>query len=210
MNRLVTSFVILAMSVGAYAGSQTPPDSEAAGGIIYGQTWAFIISAPAGWSMTRQSGLPVSAAFFQEQSPEPNSHKPSPFMYVTVPTVDAQTPTLTELQQQDEADFRGESKNLIVSSGPELSAADKQPVIVRRFDNTRDGRSELVAYHRYGDAMYKIVFTAPSGSSLGQHEPSFAKQVSSFAGMHIKFEPSAQQGAPVDGSPAASQRPARP
>lgn len=196
MNRLFACLVILALSVTTHAESLTPPNTEAAGGIIYGQTWAFMVNSPSGWSMTRQSGLPVSAAFFQDHPTDQASNKSPSFMYITVTTVDAQTVTLTELEQQDEADFRAESKDLTISPGPVLSAADKQPVIIRRFDNTRDGRCELVAYHRYADAMYKIVLSAPSSSSLDQHKTSFAKLVSSFVGMHIKFEPGAQQSTP--------------
>jgi hypothetical protein len=148
MTRRITFLAILLISVVTHAAPPLPLDAEAAGGIVYGQTWAFMVTSHAGWSMTRQSGLPVSTAFFQVHSTEPSSVKPPTFMYITVTTVDIETPSLTELQQQDESDFREESKELMVSQGSVLTAADKQPVIVRRFDNTRDGGSEFVAYHR--------------------------------------------------------------
>lgn len=53
------------------------------GGIIYGDKWAFLVSAPNGWNMSTTSNLGVNVAFFQKEFDKNAGNTPA-FMYVTV------------------------------------------------------------------------------------------------------------------------------
>ena len=157
-------------------------DGEAAGGIVYGSTWAFIVTPPHGWEMTTHSGLAVAAAFFQEHPAEPVSGKPPAFMYVAVFVLSPEVSSLDETMSRDEADFRATAPSLQVADDPPGKTLDGMPVPIRRFDHPADGRSELVAYLQHGETVYKIVLTAPTADSRSSHQDAFRSLLSGFLG----------------------------
>jgi len=201
MRSLLLLAVFSASALAQPASQPVAPESD--GGIVYGDKWAFLVNAPDGWRMTTHSDMPVNAAFFQVTPAEPTTGAAPTMMYVTVTLANPQTPDVAALIKQDEEDFRSESKALEVTRHPELKSADGNTSVVRRFEKTRDGRSELVAYHQYGEAMYELVLSAPNSRALEMHEPAFFYLVNKFSAMHIQFQNGAQQDAPADRPVAA-------
>lgn len=179
MKKFITMLLFLVSTL-AYADDSQNCCNE--GGIVYGDKWAFLVSAPNGWLMTTKSNLEVNVAFFQNKKRDDLQTTPT-FMYITAFKKPDSTSSLDNFIANDESNFKAESTTLIVTKDIQLSVKNKN-IIVRKFDHTRNQRSELIAYLEYDDMIYTLVITAPSESELSALRNAFVEMIDSFQPMN--------------------------
>ncbi len=180
LRKLIVFLLLIIISVTTNADDSQTKDRSCCGdgGIVYGDKWAFLVSAPSGWSMTTESDLPVNVAFFQTKKNEKSTKTPA-FMYITVYERNSDAPNLDQFITNDENNFRAESSDLKVTKN-NLPTIKNKNVSIRQFDNTRDKRSELIAYQEYEDWFFTIVLSAPLENELTSKKNDFVKLLDSF------------------------------
>ena len=153
MNKLIAIFLVV-VSTFSYADDSQNCCND--GGIVYGEKWAFLVSAPNGWLMTTKSTLEVNAAFFQTKKLDDLQTTPT-FMYITVFKKTDNTSNLDKFVTNDENYFKTESPALIVTKDVRLEVKNKN-TIFRKFDHTNNQRNELIAYQEYEDWIYTLEY----------------------------------------------------
>lgn len=165
----------LALASGCAFSRGASPDNS---GLVYGESYAFLVSAPRGWVLDNQTGASngLQAVFYPEGSSWQNA---SAIMYVNV----AQRKAKDELDSFITADlekFRKGSQDLQATPGVAIETADKKLAQVRHLSGDEWGNSEAVAYVQENTVFVMIVLSGRTLPSYQAALPAFTELVKSY------------------------------
>jgi hypothetical protein len=158
-----------------------PAAAAAQSGIVYGDRGAFRITAPDGWVLDTQSGVPdgVHAAIY----PNGGSWSGSPVvMYAHAVDRDANASAASVIGD-DVAEWKQRFADLQVTDAGTLPTAGGKPAAVRYFVSLAGGSWEAVAYVEEPRVVSIVVMTSRTRAGFDQSLPAFAALVNSYAWM---------------------------
>lgn len=174
MGKKVIVFFIFALSA-LFSGAQTQE-----GGLIEGDTWAFLISAPQGWVWDsvalRHQG--IKGLFYKEGS----RFSPSELhMYISPTRKEKGGPSgLDEFIQADEAAFmKTDSGNRARILAPYSPGMDYN-FAIRDFDDPAEKFYQSIAYYEGEDAFFVMVLFCRSEQDRDRERASFLELLDSF------------------------------
>lgn len=130
-------------------------------GIVYGYDHTFAITAPDGWVLDNQAGVPdgLHAVFYPIGESWPNA---SAVMYTSVASKEKEHRSFEQIIDDDVAGFREASGNGIAREIGKEKTADGAPVRIWYFENSRQGRIEQVAFIEESKVVVMLSYSASS------------------------------------------------
>jgi hypothetical protein len=152
--------------------------AEAQTGMVYGDSHAFFVTAPAGWVLDNRSGLRdgVHAAFY----PQGSSWTDSPAVMYANGSTRSSGQTLDSFIADDIQTFRGRSPQIQVKEGPSIKTKDGRVAVVRYFSGDQSGNYEAVAYIAEKKAMIVLALSARSQDAYQRSLQSFQELVRNY------------------------------
>lgn len=150
-------------------------------GILYGQNYAFVLTAPKGWVLDTHSGRAEGAAavFYPEGSSWEAS---SAVMYAqVVPITDPARQTLRFIIQSVINQMRAQSPRLVVRVGLPLPTASSQRAAVRKISGTPDGNQNAVAFLSGRQSDTELVLSAHTDAQFRASWTAFKRLVASYS-----------------------------
>lgn len=144
--------------------------------VIYGENWAFLSQAPAGWIGYCGDDVPtgMNLAMLPEGKTWENTHA---VLYVSV--FDRTQPDLAAFIRDEEKSFRAESRSVKIA--PLQLPGKKRPgMVFARIDGALDGKYELVAYAEGPNAYYLIVLSNDSAALRERNRAAFVEYLDGF------------------------------
>jgi len=168
--RLALLTLGIAFAIASVAGAQT--------GMVYGDSHAFFVTAPAGWVLDNRSGLRdgVHAAFY----PQGSSWTDSPAVMYANGSTRSSGQTLDSFIADDIQTFRGRSPQIQVKEGPSIKTKDGRVAVVRYFSGDQSGNYEAVAYIAEKKAMIVLALSARSQDAYQRSLQSFEELVRNY------------------------------
>jgi hypothetical protein len=153
---------------------------DKSGGLIEGNTWAFLISAPDGWvwdsaSLCHQG---IQGLFYKAGS----TFSPSKLhMYISPSQKKPNGPaTLSEFIETDEAAFmRFDPGNLVMDLSP-YSTSMEYSFLLRDFDDQNERYYQSIAYYEGEEAYFVFVLFCRSALERDRTRASFLELLDSF------------------------------
>lgn len=145
-------------------------------GISFGKNHAYILKAPAGWTLDTDAGAEQNllAVFY----PDGSDWDGPVAMYSEADAREGMT--LDAAIQADIADMKKESPSLKVSDGGTAQTGDGKTATVKYFSGDKDGNFEAVGYVLEKNVVINIILTARTKAQLDGALPTFRKLVSSY------------------------------
>lgn len=168
------SLALLTLSVAfAIAGA-----AEAQTGIVYGDTHAFLVTAPAGWVLDNRSGLAngVHAGFY----PQGSSWRDSPAIMYANGVGRSSGETLDSFIADDIETFRGRSPQIQVKEESPIRTKDGRVAVVRYFSGDQSGNYEAVAYIAEKKAIIVLALSARSQDAYQRSLQAFQELVRNY------------------------------
>jgi hypothetical protein len=168
--RLALLTLGIAFAIASVAGAQT--------GMVYGDSHAFFVTAPAGWVLDNRSGLRdgVHAAFY----PQGSSWTDSPAVMYANGSTRSSGQTLDSFIADDIETFRSRSPQIRVKEGPSIKTKDGRVAVVRYFLGDRSGNYEAVAYITEKRAFVVLALSARSQDAYQRSLQSFQELVRNY------------------------------
>jgi hypothetical protein len=171
--------VLCMVVAGALALAQPAPESMNSG-IVYGENYAFVLSAPAGWVLDNESGAKqgLDAVFYPEGS---SWRESGAVMYANVvQKTEDRDSTLAKVLASDEARFRSDSPGLVIQTAAAVATGDGKQAVIRHFSGSSLGNWEAVAYIDEEKVVSMLVLSCREEALFKKSLPSFEKLVASY------------------------------
>lgn len=185
-NFALTLFLFITLSVQVWAEVQ-----EAGSGIVYGPGHAYKLSAPEEWLFDNESGISqgIQAVIY----PVGETWAQSKVVLYTGAT-QKEEGDFQQIMADDEANYRAQNPNLVVSQEETLLTSDGRQAVVKKFSGDSLGNSELVAYIDTPEVVCLVVLSARDLSNFELGQSAFSTVVSSFKFLATDAESYIQSG----------------
>lgn len=163
------------MSGWTFAYCQDNPNS----GIIYGEKHAYVLTAPKGWVLDNESGVPngLYAVFY----PKGSSWDGETVMYTNTALLE-KSETINDVIKYDIERFKKESPGLQVNQKDSITTTDKnKKAIVYYFSGDRNKNYEAVSYIAEKDITVFIVMTSRTEKGFISNINPFMELVKSYS-----------------------------
>ena len=135
---------------------------DESGGLIDGDTWAILASAPQGWiwdsSSLRAQG--IFGLYYKQGQPFSSS---TLHIYIKpTPRPAAGSSSLLEFMESDQAAFKNSNPGVLIKSLAPYSAGLDYRFAMRDFDDSTKGYYQALAYCEGEDAFFVIVLAGTS------------------------------------------------
>lgn len=153
---------------------------DGSGGLIEGDRWAFLVSAPEGWILDavplRHQGI---QGLFHKEGVD---FSPSALHMYVCPTTKKPdgAANLREFIQEDEAAFMKSAPGLVIRMLPAYSTAMDYNFPLRDFDDAGEGFYQEIAYYEAEEAYFVFVLFCRSALEREGERPSFRELLDSF------------------------------
>jgi hypothetical protein len=146
--------------------------------MVYGDSHAFFITAPAGWVLDNRSGLGngVHAGFY----PKGSSWRDSPAVMYANGVGRSSGETLDSFIADDIETFRSRSPQIQVKEGPSIKTEDGRVAVVRYFSGDQSGNYEAVAYIAEKRAIIVLALSARSQDAYQRSLRPFQELVANY------------------------------
>jgi hypothetical protein len=156
-----------------------PPHPESSRrGLVYGASYALLVSAPQDWVLDTKSGSAegLQAVFY----PEGRSWQDAPAVLYVKAAPRTAKDDLEAFIARDLGRLQARSPDVTMQPGPALETADRKKVEVRHFSADRWGDSQAIAYIREKTVVVMVVLAARTPRSYESALPAFAEVVQSY------------------------------
>ena len=150
------------------------------GGLIEGEKWAFLVSAPDGWvwdgKTLRNQG--ITGLFYKAGA----KYSPSKLhMYISPAAKKAGGPaSLSDFIAADEAVFMRTNPGVLIKELPPYAAGMGYSFVLKDFDDTNEGYYQSLAYYEGEEAFFVIVLSCRSEAERDSEHASFLRLLDSF------------------------------
>jgi hypothetical protein len=153
---------------------------EAAGGLISGDTWAILASAPEGWiwdnSSLRSQGI-LGLYYKKGQRFSPSKLH----IYISpTPKTDNGPRTLSEFVEADQAAFMGSRPGVLVKALEPYSPGLDYCFVMRDFDDSNDGYYQALAYYEGEDAFFIVILACRAPEERAAERGALIELLDSF------------------------------
>jgi hypothetical protein len=149
-------------------------------GIIYGDNFAYSLTAPNGWVLDNESGVDqgLYAVFYKKGGSWKNSEV---IMYTnTSSLLEASHKTIDQLIKYDLDDFRKNYKDILISDGKDIVISDKLKAKVKYLSGKSYGNFEAVAYIYAGKTGVLITMSSRTKKGFDSSLLAFESLVKSY------------------------------
>ena len=152
-------------------------------GILYGQNWACMVTAPKGWLMDQQRLAQYGIyALFYEQGKTFGGD--TPIIYINTQKLSADTDEA--LQAFVQADIANYQKRQATISEVTLPDVTEKTLVCYRLE--MGNNLEVVAYTRYKDCGFLAVLTAHDEKTLAANTEKLAEVINAMTYMDISLQ----------------------
>ena len=150
------------------------------GGLIEGDKWAFLISAPMGWIWDSKSlhWQGVSGLFYKAG----DTYSPTKLhIYVCPSPKKADGPaTLEEFIETDQATFMKPNPGTLVKDLEPFSPGMEYSFVQKDFDDSNENYYQSIAYYEGKDAYFVFVLSSRSAEERDRERTAFHELLASF------------------------------
>lgn len=148
-------------------------------GLVYGSRYAFIVRAPAAWTLDNQSGKRQGLQVVLYPTGQSWAKSPS-VMYCQVVPKGGTVGGASALIAEEEARFRSQSPEATVEPLPEIRVGDSATALVRRFSGGRNHAFEATAYVEERTVIVSLILSCRTREAFDAALPAFTALVRSY------------------------------
>lgn len=179
MKKALAFFVTIVLSV-FWSFSQ-----DSAGGIVYGEDWAYIIKAPSGWIMDSNtwSSRGIYALFYKQGTA---FKAPNPIIYINSSGLgDTSTAALGDYIKQDVQSYTSDPNNTVTELTTFITHL-KAEVRIFKFDIGHGKQYEMIGYLQQKNTVHMIILAVFSEKDMKENLSRLYEVIDSFSPMDKK------------------------
>jgi hypothetical protein len=172
LKRVFLAFALAMAAILAFA--------DDAGGLIEGEGWAFLVSAPTGWVWDSHSlrAQGIEGLFYKEGA----QFVPTALHIYIYPTqkIDGGPANLAEFEQADENAFMASSSGVLVKNLSIYSSSVGYNFAMRDLDDQNEDYYQAIAYYEGDEAFFIFVLSCRSPEERERERGAFFELLDSF------------------------------
>lgn len=174
--------VLLLAAMPAFSQTTPAPDSahyRGQAGLVYGNHYAFLVRAPAAWTLDSRSGRRQGLQIVLYPAGESWSRSPS-VMYCLVTPKGKSVGNAQALIEQETDRFRNQMPEATVVEAPSIRIDDSTVAAVRHFSGGRNHAFEATAYIEDHGIIVSLILSCRTQEAFAGAQPAFANLVRSY------------------------------